>query len=198
MTQSPETIALVLKLWPDYSAAQIGEKLRVSRNVVVGIHWRHGRDIGKRAHASLRGSEIDRGQVTERARWKRVKARKEVKPVTVKPPKIKAEPLPAPPPPPVGSGTATFLDRRHGQCGWPDWPHMGPKPTPDSLVCGRPVDPRPGCPYCTAHRALAYQPPRSKLPPGTPAGARPGAYSAPGGFLLKLGAANGPSFPGDA
>ena len=189
MTQSPETIALVLQLWPDYSAAQIGEKLRVSKNVVVGIHWRHGRDIGKR------GDMIDRRPIAviDRAR---VKARKEVKPMMVKPPRLRAEALPAPPPPPVGSGTRTFLAQKPGDCKWPDWPHMGPKPTPDSLVCGRPVDPRPGCPYCTAHRALAYQPPRPKLPPGMSVGARPGAYSVPGvSSSLKLGAANGPSFP---
>ena len=129
-TWTPETDALLAKLWNDgYSCSQIGNRLGLTRNSVMGRIHRLG--ISRSSPHAIKGER----RVADKRKFVS-------KP---KPP----EPLPMPEPAPVSA--VPTVDLGPGMCRFPvsdgsPWMHCGAK------------TPAFNDPWCRHHRNICYQP----------------------------------------
>lgn len=136
-TWPPERDAALMQLWGDrsLSAAEIGRRLGISKNAVIGR--------SHRLHLPARPSPIIRNADTPKMRHPRP-ARATLPPVERVPNRE--------PPPPVSQAPEPIVavDRVRGLCCWP----IGHPGTPSFAFCGEVS--RPGKPYCEEHCQRAY------------------------------------------
>ncbi len=134
-------------LWDEgHSTAEIGRRLGITKNVVIGK--------AHRLELPRRPSPIRPGQQPARTRAPRPKVTLPAAPAAPPVPSTeRAPPAPPPVPPPVPA-----VPRRRGlsqPCCWP----LGEPGRPGFRFCDAVADG--GKPYCEEHRALAYvKPPR--------------------------------------
>lgn len=148
MSWTPERIGELEKLWAEgLSTAEIGRRLGVSKNAVVGK--------AHRLRLPGRQSPIDpaRRQARKAAADKARSAPPKPAARVARPaPETAAKPKPAvaaakPPPPPRRKRSA---DQKGPACQWP----FGDPRLPGFHFCGAPSEP--GKPYCDEHCARAY------------------------------------------
>jgi len=155
MDWTAEAIERLRALWAEgHSTAEIGRRMGISKNAVVGK--------AHRLNLSARPSPIRRDATPRPAPAPRP-VRQAPMPmqrlVAVQPPR----PAPAPPPAPVAAAAPVLRSfpaarPRLGarSCCWP----LGEPGTPGFHFCG--AEPMAGKPYCTEHAALAYVKPRDR------------------------------------
>lgn len=139
MSWTPERIGELEKLWAEgHSTAEIGRRLGVSKNAVVGK--------AHRLRLPGRQSPIDPSRRQSRKpaapRAKAATTRRPIPAADVKPA------VAAPPPPPRPKKRAKAVSGP--SCQWP----FGDPRLPGFHFCGAPAEP--GKPYCDEHCALAY------------------------------------------
>ncbi|WP_137126002.1 GcrA family cell cycle regulator [Roseomonas sp. HF4] len=154
MDWTAEAIERLKALWTEgHSTAEIGRRMGISKNAVVGK--------AHRLNLSARPSPIRRDATPRPAPAARP-ARPALVPmqrlVSAPPPRPAAAPAPAPVAvaPVVRSFPAARPRMGARSCCWP----LGEPGTPGFHFCG--ADPMAGKPYCTEHAALAYVKPRDR------------------------------------
>lgn len=152
MDWTAEAIERLKALWAEgHSTAEIGRRMGISKNAVVGK--------AHRLNLSARPSPIRR-DATPRP----VPAARPARPALVPMQRLVATPPPRPAPAPAPVAVAPVVRSfpaaraRIGarSCCWP----IGEPGTPGFHFCG--ADPMAGKPYCTEHAALAYVKPRDR------------------------------------
>ncbi|MEK9828830.1 MAG: GcrA family cell cycle regulator [Rhodospirillales bacterium] len=141
MSWTPERIKELEKLWAEgLSTAEIGRRLGVSKNAVVG----------KAHRLSLPGrqSPIDRKRRTPARRvTPRAKPASTANKTASSTAQKSTESVKTPPPPPPRRKT---YNHKGPSCQWP----FGDPKLPGFHFCGAPSEP--GKPYCPQHCAIAY------------------------------------------
>lgn len=141
---------MLIALWDEgLSTAEIGRRLDVTKNAVVGKVHRLG--LPKR-QSPIRSSGSAKTSGAAKPRAERKSTAQLKKAVT---PQAPVRRKPAPEPAPVAEieevGTVVSLEHlNHGQCSWP----IGEPENEDFRFCGHPIVP--GRPYCPHHCAKAY------------------------------------------
>ena len=148
MSWSDERVEVLKKLWSDgLSASQIAKELGgVTRNAVIGTVHRLG--LSGRATPSRPPSRV------VRMHRPRPAMRPAMRPLAPDAPPVPVAPV-APEPMPNGE-FATVLDLSEHICKWP----LGDPSDPQFQFCGRKT--KAGAPYCDAHAAQAFQPPKKR------------------------------------
>lgn len=141
MEWGPEAIETLRALWAEgLSTAEIGRRMGISKNAVVGK--------AHRLNLPPRPSPIRReGASTPRPAATRPPAA--VRPVTPRPPRPAAA-VPTPAPAPASSPPAVVRRIGTRSCSWP----IGEPGTRGFHFCGQ--EALPGKPYCAEHAAIAY------------------------------------------
>ncbi len=155
MDWTTEAIERLKALWAEgHSTAEIGRRMGISKNAVVGKAHRlnlSARPSPIRRDATPRPAPVPRAPRPVPAPMQRL----------VQPPVIRQAPQPAPPPqvvaPPVVRSFPVARPRTGSRsCCWP----IGEPGTTGFRFCGG--EPMAGKPYCTEHAALAYVKPRDR------------------------------------
>jgi GcrA cell cycle regulator len=153
MEWTDETIARLRELWAEgHSTAEIGRRMGISKNAVVGK--------AHRLNLQSRPSPIrrDAGEAAPRPHTPRRVTGPTLPPLATTPPPV-PQPRPAPPAvsvrpeparPPVAVRPVPVRSLRSQTCCWP----VGEPGTRSFRFCD--AEATPGKPYCTEHAAVAY------------------------------------------
>ena len=137
-TWTDELILDLRRLWDEgYPTAEIGRRLRITKNAVVGKA--HRLDLPQRP------SPIRRGEQPAQPRAPKPKVAAPTRPLPAAPAQAAPALPPAPRPIPAVPSRRGFSE----PCCWP----LGEPGRPGFRFCDAPVDA--GMPYCAEHRALA-------------------------------------------
>jgi hypothetical protein len=147
----------IIKMWEQgLSGTQIGEKLNMTRNTVIGIVSR----LRRKGHVFARDEkEQHKKRVIEarKVREKDYAKRHAKKPIIIIP---KDLPVVAAPALPTTSGGIDLLELKRLSCRYP----ISPDEAPEMIFCGKPQE---HGSYCKEHGAICYYPAKqqsTKLP----------------------------------
>lgn len=151
---TPKRVSALIALWNEgLSTAEIGRRLDVTKNAVVGKVHRLG--LPKR-QSPIRTGAKKKAAAKPAAEKKAAKTTAAAKPAPEKKTAASAEPVKTPTPikkiaPAMPKGEVISLEMlSHGMCSWP----TGEPGTDDFHFCGQPsVE---GKPYCEGHCEIAY------------------------------------------
>jgi GcrA cell cycle regulator len=155
MEWSDETIVRLRSLWDEgHSTAEIGRRLGVSKNAVVGKA--HRLDLPARPSPIRRDgpqSGVPRRPSPRRASGPTLPPLSSTSGSLAEAPRPLIPPQPVPRPPPPAPPRVQVVPRAYGRtiaCCWP----IGEPGTPSFRFCS--ADSFPGKPYCAEHAELAY------------------------------------------